>query len=261
MGCPDWPKCFGQWIPPTQVSQLPANYQELYAHRGYDELTFNVVKTWTEYINRLAGMLIGIASIILFGIGLWARREIGNRPLVLSGMVALLIGFQGWLGATVVASVLTPWVITIHMGVAVLIIGLLSIISAQGARVSFHPQQPVILAMATAFTILQFLLGSQVRQRVDHGDALNGLSGLGPLYAAHATLAWLTAGFLGYLIFHWIKTGRSGRAALMGMALAIQMLSGIVFAISGLNAMLQPLHLVASTVVVGTLIYGWAEKS
>jgi cytochrome c oxidase assembly protein subunit 15 len=33
MGCPDWPKCFGEWIPPTNADELPINYREAYLEK------------------------------------------------------------------------------------------------------------------------------------------------------------------------------------------------------------------------------------
>ncbi|MFZ9140362.1 MAG: COX15/CtaA family protein, partial [Burkholderiaceae bacterium] len=63
MGCPDWPLCFGQLIPPTSEAQLPPNWREIYSHRGYSNLPFDAVKTWTEYLNRLVGVVIGLLVI------------------------------------------------------------------------------------------------------------------------------------------------------------------------------------------------------
>ncbi|RYZ96495.1 MAG: heme A synthase, partial [Sphingobacteriaceae bacterium] len=93
MGCPDWPKCFDRYIPPTNVSQLPKDYKEKYVagrikknekfakyleSMGKKELAdsirhdknitvpeeFNPAKTWTEYLNRLAGVLAGIFLLL-----------------------------------------------------------------------------------------------------------------------------------------------------------------------------------------------------
>src|SRR5688572_594700 len=84
MGCPDWPKCFGNWVPPTSVSELPANYKEVYSEYRHkknirfakylnalgmeetarlllndpsvlEENDFNPLKTWIEYGNRVVG--------------------------------------------------------------------------------------------------------------------------------------------------------------------------------------------------------------
>src|SRR3978361_66115 len=65
MGCPDWPKCFGRWIPPTSPDQLPVNYKELYAFK-YVDTSFNPYHTWIEYVNRLAGTLLGLLLILQF---------------------------------------------------------------------------------------------------------------------------------------------------------------------------------------------------
>src|SRR3989338_8742997 len=56
LGCPDWPRCFGRWIPPTDISQIPP-------HINTGDFNFRLA--WTEYINRLAGVISGF---VIFGI-------------------------------------------------------------------------------------------------------------------------------------------------------------------------------------------------
>jgi cytochrome c oxidase assembly protein subunit 15 len=153
MGCPDWPKCFGSWIPPTKASELPANYKEIYtaqrvaknqklartlqrlgfaqvagsifAHpTQYVETDFNPVKTWIEYINRLLGALIGVFVFltVVFALPYWRR----DRAIFwLSFASFLLTGVQGYLGSLVVSTNLLPVMVTVHMALALLIVALL----------------------------------------------------------------------------------------------------------------------------------------
>lgn len=153
MGCPDWPKCFGQWIPPTEASQLPADYKEVYtaqrvtknqklartlqklgfaqvagsifAHpTQYIETDFNPVKTWIEYLNRLLGALIGVFVFItvVAAFPYW-RRDRAVFWLALASF--LLTGVQGYLGSLVVSTNLLPVMVTIHMALALVIVALL----------------------------------------------------------------------------------------------------------------------------------------
>ncbi|WP_426059545.1 COX15/CtaA family protein [Hymenobacter sp. B1770] len=153
MGCPDWPKCFGQWIPPTEASQLPADYKEIYtaqrvaknqklartlerlgfaqvagsifAHpTQYIETDFNAVKTWIEYVNRLLGALIGVFVFltVVFALPYWRR----DRPIFwLAFGSFVLTGVQGYLGSLVVSTNLLPIMVTIHMALALVIVALL----------------------------------------------------------------------------------------------------------------------------------------
>lgn len=174
MGCPDWPTCFGQWVPPTAESQLPANYHEIYAARGYENTQFNPVKTWTEYTNRLVGVTIGfLIFLTACSSRIYLKTDKTTFYLALSAF--FLVGFQGWLGSAVVASNLKPLMITLHMLLALLIVALLiyAISRSQKPLLSqihidwLNPRYVLILKIAMTMTLLQVAMGTQVREAVD----------------------------------------------------------------------------------------------
>ena len=89
MGCPDWPKCFGRWIPPTKLDQLP-DY--------IDPAQFNIVLAWIEYCNRLFGALVGITITITLILGLKHYANFSRiRWTIIAAFVLTLI--EGWLGS------------------------------------------------------------------------------------------------------------------------------------------------------------------
>ena len=171
MGCPDWPTCFGQWVPPTDVSQLPPNYKEIYADHGYASNDFDPIKTWTEYVNRLTGTTIGLLIFITLIFAFQVRKQ---RPLAFKMTLAafIAVGFNGWLGSIVVKTNLHPAVITTHMFLSFAVIGTLVVALCDGARERLQVLKPpqnlrwlAILAVLT--TIFQVALGAQVREGVD----------------------------------------------------------------------------------------------
>jgi len=173
MGCPDWPTCFGQLIPPTSEAQLPPNYHEIYAV-GYENTDFNVVKTWTEYLNRLTGVTIGFLILLT----LWASRaylKTDKAVFYLSLTVFLLVGFQGWLGSVVVKTHLHPLMITAHMLLALFIVALLIYAIARSQNdllrqinISQLPTRfKTVLTVAMGCTLIQVAMGTQVREAVD----------------------------------------------------------------------------------------------
>jgi len=155
MGCPDWPKCFGYLIPPTtekdvfwksnfnykkgvmilrnekfysaKIDFLSSNEFILsnwleYTKHDYNE--FSVMNTWFEFVNRFIGAIAGLSTLIMF---LFSFNFLKTKPVVtiMSFIVVLSMLFQAWLGKLVVDSNLSPYKITVHMLMAIVILSLI----------------------------------------------------------------------------------------------------------------------------------------
>lgn len=210
MGCPDWPKCFGYYIPPTSEEQLlwkpnttfekgtiiildealfvadedvvtvsefnPKHWSEYTKH---DYAKFNVYHTWTEYVNRLSSVLAGFVFLVLLFKVTFNRNKIkGVAPLVYFAFLGML--FEAWLGKIVVDSFLTPYIITIHMIGGLLIIALLLrakflvSVNETALQSKYNKTFHSLLYISLIMMILQILLGTQVRQFVDDQVKLYG---------------------------------------------------------------------------------------
>ncbi len=79
---------------------------------------------WTEYLNRLLGVAVGFL-ILATTISAWRHHRRDPRILWSTVAAFLLVGFEGWLGGRVVVHGLTPWIVTAHLMVALVIVQLL----------------------------------------------------------------------------------------------------------------------------------------
>lgn len=275
MGCPDWPTCFGSWIPPTSEAQLPANYQEIYADMGYAETEFNVVKTWTEYFNRLTGVTIGFL-ILLTAIYSWPVRRHDKAIATASVAAFLMVGFQGWLGAKVVSSNLLPGMITVHMLMALAIVGTLLFALARARRgimmaesiEGIDPRFEKSLYIVMALTVIQVTMGTQVREMVDYlnhtqgADRSSWVDALPWFFYVHRSFSavvlfanlWLVA--LLVRSVGWTHTlTRLTAAMIMVIVLAIG--SGATLGHLGMPAFVQPMHLVGASLLFGLQFLIW----
>jgi len=270
MGCPDWPTCFGQWIPPTDVSQLPADYHEIYAQRGYQNTEFNPLKTWTEYVNRLVGASTGILVLLTA----WSSRVFRKTDktifyLAVAGF--LLIGFQGWLGATVVASNLKPLRITMHMLVALLIVALLIYTIARSQKNYLGQLDSrllsgkfkTILMVAMAMTLLQVAMGTQVREAVDfianehsYIDRQYWRDDFPVIFYVHRSFSSLILFTNLWLVWQLYRAvARDGLLMRIGFGLAGLVITAILAGVSldrlGMPPIAQPIHLLMANLIFG----------
>lgn len=287
MGCPDWPKCFGSWIPPTSVDQLPADYKEQYAslrdkkNQKYVrylsalgmndtaekilndksiliEADFNPQKTWIEYVNRLVGVTIGFLVIAVF-IRSIPLYKINPFYFWLSLATLLMVIFQGWFGSIVVSTNLTHWTITIHMLLALVIVAMLSVLLHQsGASQTIQvPMQVKLLLGVCMFMLLtQIVLGTEVRGAIDRVAESAGrehwISLIGSDFVVHRSFSWAVVLVHAIFILRLKKTtGNNPLSLSLVLLILLTILTGAGMGYFSMPAFLQPIHLLVATVTFG----------
>jgi heme a synthase len=270
MGCPDWPRCFGNWIPPTNASELPADYEKYLKQQDIDH-TFNVYHTWVEYVNRLLGALLGVLLLIQFA---WAVKLFwkSNRRIVLfCGFTLLLTGFQGWLGKKVVDANLATAKITTHMMVALLIAAMaLTIIYLQKAKNSIINKR---LGNTTLLTIalltVQIIIGTDVREQIDEiSKHLNyegrehWITKLDISFYIHRSFSLVIAALCIYTFLQFKKAGQHlFSSKLIIFCVVAEIAAGVAMNYFNVPALAQPIHLLLSSVLFVSLYNNWLHTA
>lgn len=270
LGCPDWPRCFGQWVPPMDISELPENYKEEFKIAGKTIADFDPFKTWTEYINRLLGVVLGFLIVILFGLSFKAKSYERNLPWFCGGLLFLIL-VQGGVGALVVSTHLKPFIITIHMFLAILLLfGLLYLRKycedLQDTQIT-QPLDKKALFLSRALvglTFFQVLMGTQVRQQVDHliRDTLTAthdtvIGHLGVVFYLHRTFSLVIIGTFIYLLLYLQRERFNRNAFFLCLLAFVCVLGNVITGISlnyfGFPPSAQPPHLFFGVMSLGLL--------
>lgn len=248
MGCPDWPKCFGLIAPPTCSCQLPANYQEIFLKKRLNKVEkfaatlekfgfaqkaaqirndksilvpeeFNAFKAWTEYINRIFGVISGLLTLLFFIFSLTGR--FGSKVWIFSGLGLLMLVLNAWLGSIVVATNLLPGIVTLHF--------MLSFLCVFCIMLAMHAAKPfakVDLPSGTrrawsvifALVITEVILGALARENVEllwqsgklvASDGMMDYKAMQASFTVHRLLPGLLFALsAGLSLFYYKKLGR-----------------------------------------------------
>ncbi len=298
MGCPDWPKCYGSYFPPTCSCQLPSDYQAIYAQKRIKKAqrfasllsslgmekqaqlivsdpdllkpeVFNTQKAWTEYVNRLIGVLSGLFSLVFFISLVRIRKHISKTRFWtgFAGFVMML--FNAWLGSIVVATNLFPVIVTIHYlaAYAVLALFMLSIVNTRLNGQNFAlTRYKWFFVFFVSMSLIQVMYGTQLRQVAEEGVATGELfkSGevnydyLGTVFKTHWFLA-IGLIFLSLVPLFFLRKQLERKwfliVCMLPVTLVIQYFSGVINLQSAFPMVPQVSHIFFAGLVFGITLY------
>jgi heme a synthase len=260
MGCPDWPKCFGKWIPPTNVSELPADFEKYLRKQDIDH-TFNALHTWIEYINRLLGTLLGVFAIIQVSL-LFFKRKTSSGAYKLSLAFLITVILTGLFGAIVVKLNLAHLSISVHLLFAILLVQIqLALLLSLNSKLFSITVDDKVRKGIMLFLILLFLqsiLGTMVRMYVDdvsktlHYEQRETWLAQSPVaFLIHRSFSWLVLLGALYMARHCrnipiVKNKIFTLAAIIVMS----MITGVTLFYANMPALAQPVHLLLASLAI-----------
>jgi len=292
MGCPDWPKCWGKYIPPTDVSQINVDelplekYKEARKREGGnpDDITeetvlaeFHPVHTWIEFTNRLCTTPVAILSLLTMIISFQYKS---SRPKLFYGafFAVFLVGLNAWMGMRIVHSGLQPGTITIHMLLAKLLMCVYVYLVWAGAKsgqqlsIEFNKRGGYVKRvglMLFFFILVEGIMGSQVREMTDQ---LQKEFNLAPrsewsdklehswMYIVHRSFSWaiLVAAIWFYVVNQKYRIGgvKWQEKLILAMVLS-QMVLGLILSNVGVLRTVQVLHIGLSSILICAM-FSWS---
>ena len=294
MGCPDWPKCFGLLIPPTNekqvewnknqqynkgiilryngelivakddfVSKNEFNYTNWHPYTKHDYSEFNATKTWIEFLNRLIGAIAGLSTLLMlvFSLRFWKKNKIYS---LVSLLIVLGMGFQAWLGKLVVDSNLAPYKITVHMLMALVIVALiiyLIFISNNNIKILKNTSLKYLIFLSLILTLVQVFTGTQVREFVDIQYELSEnkelwLKNPDFNFYFHRTFSLLVFAINLTILYLTFKWKYPLNTILwISFIIFLEILLGIIMYYGDFPIFSQPLHLFLATILFGFQFY------
>jgi heme a synthase len=140
LSCPDWPTCYGHWVP------LPG---DIPADAGYSY--GQVMLEWTHRL--IAGVVLG-PLILVIGILAWRVRRTNPRMPAYAAILILLLLVQAGLGGVTVLDQNSPWSVALHLGTALVLFSVICLIFQRSAPTPHRE----VAAPARALSALVWLL-------------------------------------------------------------------------------------------------------
>ncbi len=257
LGCPDWPLCYGQAIPPGFTS------------------------AWVEFSHRLFG---AATSIQIFTLAAIAWREYRPRRWIFRPAVAVagLLMIQILLGGLHVILEVPPETGLVHTGAAMMIVGLLALLLARSApfarRLAFSAfaslldsRLPALIAVTTAGSYLLLLTGSYVTRTgaslacLDFpacGAAELATQRLVDIHMLHRltafTIAGLTIAVVVWMLRRSNDQGLRRFAIVLGVLLVLQFGLGIANVFFLLPMGSRVLHITVGASFWSALVFLWS---